>query len=182
MATSTVNLPANHEVVTTETDTPIAPAAAEGQPGDPVTGAAAGPLPAPAVKLGFFTKLKDWLEVHVKRMPALEVQIASGADYLIPFVDELDDALDPAAALVVNPILDAIKVGLGALAVAITQATTPAGGTNLQLIFTSLENNANTLMTAFKVKDSSLQGRVDDILTLITGEVQAMQNSVTPAA
>lgn len=128
---------------------------------------------APAIHLSFFTRLKNWLKEHLTHVPAAEVQVSSAVNYIVPFVEELDTLLDPAAALVVNPILDKVKTGLAALALTIKDAS-PAGTANVQSILASLATNATALETAFQVKDASTQARATSILTLISGEVSAI--------
>lgn len=131
----------------------------------------------------YFESLGSWLKSHFKKLPAAEVQVSSAVNYIVPFIEELDTLADPAVAVLVNPILDRIKVGLAALATTIKASSTPAGQANVQSIVASLAANAGALATAFQVKDPETQKKIASILTLVSGEVSAIQAQLgsTPA-
>lgn len=122
----------------------------------------------------FFETVDGWLKTHFKQLPAQEVQVSSAVNYIVPFVEELDTLADPELAIIVNPILDRIKVGLAALATTIKASKTPTGSANVQSIVSSLAANATALETAFQVKDPASQQKVTSTLQLISGEIQAI--------
>lgn len=121
----------------------------------------------------FFEKVGAWIKARFSKAPAIAVQIASAANYLVPFIESLDALVLPEIAPVVNPILDKIKVGLGALATASTDAT--AGGqANVKSILGSLTANASALEAAFQVKDPATAEKITAVVQLINGEAGAI--------
>jgi hypothetical protein len=139
--------------------------------------------PAKAVEknmkiLTFFESISSWLKAHFKNLPSEEVQISSAVNYIVPFVEELDDLVDPTLAPIINPIIDKIKTGLAALATTITAAKTPAGTANTQSVLASLVSNATALESAFQVKDAATQTKVTSIVNLISGEFNAIQSQL----
>jgi hypothetical protein len=123
----------------------------------------------------FFESIGSWLKAHFTKLPAEEVQVSSAVNYVAPFVEELDQLVDPTLAPVINPIIDKIKTGLAALAVTIKGSQTPAGTTNVQNIVASLAANATALEAAFQVKDAATQTKVTGLITLIGGEFAAIE-------
>ena len=128
----------------------------------------------------FFESIGSWLKAHFSKVPAAEVQISSTVNYLVPVVESLDVFVIPEAAPIVNPILDRIKVGLAALAVTIKQASSPAGKTNVNSIVASLVSNATALEQAFQIKDEATAEKITATLTLIQGELNAIQAQLNP--
>lgn len=134
----------------------------------------------------FFESIGSWLKSKFKNLPSVEVQVSSTVNYIAPFIEELDTFVDPTLAPIINPIIDKIKTGLAALATTINAAKTPAGTTNLTSILASLVSNASALEAAFQVKDAATQTKATGIITLISGEFNAIQaqlaSTATPAA
>lgn len=129
----------------------------------------------------FFEKIGAWLKSHFTKTPALEVQVSSAVNYVVPFVEELDTLVAPEIAPVVNPILDKIKTGLAAVATTITD-TTAAGKANVQSILASLQTNAAALESAFQVKDQATQAKVTGTIQLLNGEFSAIQAQLALAS
>ena len=132
----------------------------------------------------FFESIGSWLKAHFKNLPAEEVQVSSAVNYVAPFVEELDTLVDPTLAPIINPIIDKIKTGLAALATTINAAKTPAGTANIQSVLASLVSNASALESAFQVKDAATQQKATGLITLISGEFNAIQAQLAapPAA
>jgi hypothetical protein len=124
--------------------------------------------------ISFFESITNWLKTHLKKLPAIEVTVSSAVNYMVPFVEELDTLATPEIAPVVNPILDKIKTGLAALAVTITDSS-PSGVANVKSILASINTNAASLEAAFQIKDPVTATKLSSIVTLITGEVSAIQ-------
>lgn len=129
----------------------------------------------------FFEKLGSKIKSIFKKLPAAEVQISSGVNYIAPFLEELDDYADPQYAPVVNPIIDKIKVGLAALATTITDSSS-SGKANVVSIANSLASNATALETAFQVKDPAKKDKATSIIKLVAGEISAIAASVKAPA
>lgn len=125
----------------------------------------------------FFENIGSWLKSKFKKLPALEVQISSAANYVVPFVEQLDTLVEPELAPIVNPILDRIKTGLAALATTIKDAS-PAGTANVKSILASLESNATSLEAAFQVKDQATQAKITGTIQLLNGEFAAIQSQL----
>ncbi len=134
--------------------------------------------------LTFFESIGSWLKSHFKNLPSEVVQVSSAANYVVPFIEELDTMVDPELAPVINPILDKIKTGLAALVTTINTAKTPSGTANLKSILASLVSNAASLESAFQVKDAATQQKATGLITLISGEFNAIQTqfAAPPAA
>ena len=131
--------------------------------------------------LKFFESLESWLKSHFSKMPAIAVKVSSVVNYVVPFIEELDVLVDPAVAPLVNPILDKLKVGLGALATTISDAS-PSGTANVKSILASLSSNSAALLSAFQVKDPATKDRATAVINLINGEVSAIQTQLATTA
>jgi hypothetical protein len=119
----------------------------------------------------FFTDLKNVVVSMWKKAPAAEVTLASGVNYLVPFVEEIDDLAIPTLAPIINPILDKIKVGLSALATTIKQVGPVA---NVQSITASLSSNFQALESAVQIKDPATATRINQIGQLVISETQSI--------
>lgn len=129
----------------------------------------------------FFESIGSWIKSHFSKLPAASVQIASAANYLVPFIESLDVLVVPEVAPIVNPILDKIKVGLAALATTASDAT--AGGqANVKSILASLTSNATALEAAFQVKDPATAAKITAVVQLINGEAGAIQSQLAGTA
>jgi hypothetical protein len=130
----------------------------------------------------FFKKLWSEIETMWKKAPAAEVAAASAVNYVVPFVESLDELIVPEFAPVLNPILDKVKVGLTALKVTI-QAAGP--NPNLSSIIASINANLTALVAAAQIKDTALGQKIQAVATLVTGELSAVASSTAtpiPAA
>jgi hypothetical protein len=121
--------------------------------------------------MSFFSKLVSGIKSMWKKAPAVEVAAASAVNFIVPFVESLDEIITPEFAPVLNPILDKIKVGLTALKVTIQQA---GASPNLTSIVSSVNSNLTTLINAAQIKDAALAAKIQAVATLVTGELTAI--------
>lgn len=121
--------------------------------------------------MSFFTKLKDAIVSMWKKAPAAEVALSSAVNFIVPFVEELDDLATPELAPVINPILDNIKTGLSALSVTIKGVGPVA---NVQTVGASITANLTALEQAVQIKDPATATKISSIATLINGEISAI--------
>jgi hypothetical protein len=124
--------------------------------------------------MSFFAKLKSWIAGAFKKLPATSVIISSALNYCVPFVEQLDVYILPEIAPIANPILDKIKTGFAALAVTIHDAS-PAGTTNAKLIIASIKTNLALILPALEIKDPNTLKEAQDVVTLINGEIAAIE-------
>lgn len=129
--------------------------------------------PAKAVEsnMSFFKKLLAGIESMWKKLPAATVAASSAINYVVPFVESLDEIIVPEFAPVLNPILDKIKVGLTALKVTVQDAG-PAP--TVASIVASVNTNLSALVAAAQIKDAALAGKIQAVATLVTGELSAI--------
>jgi hypothetical protein len=126
----------------------------------------------------FFESIGSWLKSHFKSMPSFEVQASSALNYCVPAIEAIDELVDPGLAVIVNPILDKIKTGFAAAAVTIKSASTASGSANLKSIFASILANLPALEAAMQIKDAATQAKLSAAVTLINGEITAMQTQL----
>ena len=120
--------------------------------------------------MSFFSKLKSAIESMWKKVPAISVAAASAVNYVVPFVESLDEIIVPEYAPILNPILDKIKVGLTALKVTVQDA---GPNPNVASIVASVNTNLAALVSAAQIKDAALAGKIQAVATLVTGELTA---------
>ena len=125
--------------------------------------------------MSFFSKLKNLIVSMWKKAPAVEVAIASAVNYTVPFIESLDTIITPELAPELNPILDKVKTGLTALKVTIQDAATPAGSATAASIIASVNKNLSALVAAAQVKDVETAQKIQEVATLVTGELSAIQ-------
>jgi hypothetical protein len=130
-------------------------------------------VPAKAVEsdMSFFSKLKSEIVSMWKKAPAAEVALASGVNFIVPFVEELDTLATPELAPIVNPILDKVKTGLSALSVTIKGVGSTV---NVSTIASSITANLSGLEAAVQIKDPATATKINSIATLIAGEISAI--------
>lgn len=121
--------------------------------------------------LSFFSKLKAEIELLWKKAPAVEVAAASAINYVVPFVESLDEVITPELAPILNPILDKVKVGLTALKVTIQGAGTAP---TISSIVGSINTNLTALISAAQIKDTAVSAKIQAVATLVTGELSAI--------
>lgn len=120
--------------------------------------------------MSFFSKLKTAIESMWKKIPAATVAMSSAINYVVPFVESLDEIIVPEFAPVLNPILDKVKVGLTALKVTVQDAG-PAP--TIATIVASVNTNLTALVSAAQIKDAALAAKIQAVATLVTGELAA---------
>lgn len=120
--------------------------------------------------MSFFAKLKSEIASLWKKAPAEEIAVASAVNYVVPIVETLDEIITPELAPVLNPILDKIKVGLTALKVTIQDS---GSSPNFASIVASIKANFSALLSASQVKDPAVLQKIQDVATLVVGELDA---------
>jgi hypothetical protein len=131
----------------------------------------------------FIISADTWLKDHFKTVPSLEVRVSSALNKLVPYVESIDTEVSlaigqPEVALIVNPILEKIKVGFAAIAVTITDATTPEGSANLGSILASVNANINDLESAAQVKDEASQAKITAAIAVLSADVNGIASSL----
>lgn len=121
----------------------------------------------------FFSKLWSGVKTMWKKAPAAEVAAASAINFIVPFVESLDEIITPELAPLLNPILDKVKVGLTALKVTI-QGAGPVATVNS--IVASINSNLKALVAAAQIKNPALVDKIQAVDTLVTGELAALTN------
>lgn len=121
--------------------------------------------------MNFFKKLVSAIESMWKKAPAAEVALSSGVNFIVPFIEEIDELATPELAPIINPILDKVKTGLSALAVTI-KGVGPV--VNVQSISSSIVSNLTALESAVQIKDSATATKINSIANLINGELSAI--------
>lgn len=125
----------------------------------------------------FFSKLWSGIKSMWKKAPAAEVAAASAINYVVPFIESLDEIILPEFAPILNPILDKIKVGLTALKVTIQGAGPTA---TVASIMGSINTNLTTLVSAAQIKDAALAQKIQAVATLVMGELSAISSTSAP--
>lgn len=129
--------------------------------------------------MSFLTKLKTAIESMWKKAPAAEVALSSGVNFIVPFVEELDELAIPELAPIINPILDKVKTGLSALSVTI-KGVGPV--VNVQTITSSITSDLTALEQAVQIKDPATATKINSIAALIGGELSAIVSALPATA
>jgi hypothetical protein len=121
-----------------------------------------------SVMTSFFSRLKSAIGSMWHKLPAMEVAIASAVNNLVPVVEKLDVIILGPDALILNPILDKIKVGLSALKDTIQSAGDKA---NLTSIVGSVQQHLGDLVAAAQVKNPALAEKIKEVTDVVAAEV-----------
>ena len=131
----------------------------------------------------FFERLLDGIHSMWHKLPAMEVALASAVNNLVPAVEKLDVIILGPEALILNPILDKIKVGLSALKDTIQSA---GDKTNLSAIASAVQSHLSELLSAAQVKNPELAAKIKEVTDVVSAEVAGIYSgasaAVTPAA
>lgn len=131
----------------------------------------------------FFHRLLGGLASMWKHAPAIEVALASAVKNLVPLVEQLDVIILGPYSLILNPILDRIKVGLTALATVNVQSGLATGTANVASITNAVQGHLAELETVAGIKDPALQAKIKEVTTIVAAEVAGIAEGVaqTPA-
>lgn len=121
--------------------------------------------------MSFFSKLWTAVKSLWKKAPSIGVAVASAINYIVPFIEGLDEIITPELAPELNPILDKIKVGITALKVTVSDI---GPNPNFTAIVTSINTNLTALIAAAQVKDAATAEKIQAVATLVTGELAAI--------
>lgn len=126
----------------------------------------------------FFERLKANLASMWHKAPAIEVALASAVNNVVPIVEKLDVLILGPEALVLNPILDKLKVGLSALKDTIQSADSDA---NLTTIVGAVQSHLGELVSAAQVKNPDLAAKIKEVTDIVSAEVKAIHIGAAPA-
>jgi hypothetical protein len=129
----------------------------------------------------FFGRLLSGIESMWKKAPAIEVAIASGVNNLVPLVEKLDTIILGPEALVLNPILDKVKVGLTALKTVNLESGLATGTANLTSITSSVQGHLTELETVAGIKNPALAEKIKEVTSIVSAEVAGIHAGVTAA-
>jgi hypothetical protein len=124
----------------------------------------------------FFEKLRAALSSMWKKLPAIEVAAASAINNLVPMVEQIDTIILGPEALILNPILDKIKVGISAMKTTIEGA---GADPNLVSIVQSVQSNLGALVTAAQVKNPDLAAKIKAVTDIVAAEVASIHAGAT---
>jgi hypothetical protein len=126
--------------------------------------------------MSFLSKLKSAVSTMWKKAPAEVVALASAVNNLVPTVEKLDTIILGPEALVLNPILDKIKVGLSAMKTTIQDAGT---NPNLTSIVGSVQQHLGDLVSAAQIKNPELATKIKEVTDIVSAEVGNIHAGVT---
>lgn len=125
---------------------------------------------------GWFTK--QWQKLY-NAAPQVEHVVDVVISYAAPALQIILGALDPPAAVIVGPIITEIQKDLHvASALVFDFGANPNAVSILQGVTSELQG----LLDAGHIKDAALQGKVTLVSNTINSLVQALENSLKPAA
>src|ERR1035437_2758204 len=119
----------------------------------------------------FFERLKAGIASMWHKAPAIEVALASAVNNLVPVVEKLDVIILGPEALVLNPILDKLKVGLSALKDTIQSA---GDKTNLTSIVGAVQSHLGELVSAAQVKNPATAAKIKEVTDVVAAEVASI--------
>ena len=129
-------------------------------------------------KLSFFARVKAELRKLFVHVPGWEASAAATLTYLAPVVETVVTLADPAAAPLVNGIIEKVKSAMAAAAVVIKSAgPTPTLVTYLNAI----NDDIAQVVSAAQVKDPETAQKLNAIVGTITGEINAIVAEIQPS-
>ena len=127
----------------------------------------------------FFERLLAGVESMWHKAPAIEVALASAVNNLVPVVEKLDVIVLGPEALILNPILDKVKVGLSALKDTIQSAGSNA---NLNSIVGAVQSHLGELVAAAQVKNTELAAKIKEVTDVVSVEVKGIYAGASAVA
>lgn len=110
-----------------------------------------------------FSDVENWFKKFFKEATAVEVAASATVNSLAPDIEEILQAVDPAAASVVDPIANQVKTDLATAAVTLQAGQT--GGVAGAL--TSVSANLSALLTAGHITDTASIAKATAINSVI---------------
>ena len=133
---------------------------------------------ATAYKVTFFGQVKAELKKLFTHAPGWEASAAATLTYVAPMVEAVVTLADPAAAPEVNGIIEKVQSAMAAAAVVIKAAgPTPTLVTYLNAV----NGDIAQVETVAGIKDAATATKLTSLLSLITGEVNAILEEVGAA-
>jgi hypothetical protein len=124
----------------------------------------------------FFDRLKAALSSMWKKVPAIAVAVSSAINNLVPVVEELDTIILGPEALILNPILDKVKVGISAMKDTIQSAGSSA---NLTSIVGAVQGHLGELVSAAQIKNPELAAKIKAVTDIVSAEVASIHAGAT---
>ncbi len=125
----------------------------------------------PVVTVSFFGRVKAELKKLFLHAPGWEASAAATLTYVAPMVELAVTLADPAAAPIVNALIEKVQSAMAAAAVVIKAAgPTPTLVTYLNAI----NNDIAQVENAAQIKDPATAAKLAALVGTITGEVNAI--------
>lgn len=129
-------------------------------------------------QLSFFTRVRTELKRLFVHAPGWEASAAATLTYLAPMVETVVTLADPAAAPLVNALIERVQSAMAAAAVVIKDA---GPSPTLVTYLNSVNSDLSQVMNATQVKDPATQAKITALVGTITGEVNAILQEISGA-
>jgi hypothetical protein len=129
--------------------------------------------------MSFFTKVEAEFKELFTKAPTWEATAATTLKYVAPLVETLLAFVDPAAAVIVDPLITKLQ---GAMATASVLLRAAGPTPTLQSSLTAITTNLAAIEAAAQIKDPATQAKFTAAVTTIGAEISAIISSVPATA
>lgn len=120
------------------------------------------------------------VEAELKKLfisDSWEMKVQSTILYVAPILETIVSLVDPVAAPAVASVVRTIQSDLATVSTVVQNAQVQPGTTAMATVssaLSSISTNLQSLLTAAEVKNSAKAAQITAVVTLLSGEVQAM--------
>lgn len=135
--------------------------------------------------VSFFDKVGGWMKRLFRAAPKAEQAALATITYVAPIVEGILDLVDPPAAAIVTPIITIVQRDLSTVAATIQDGMPVAGSSAAQAVqgaLNAIKANLSGLLQVAEVKNSVKIAEITAGVTTVTGEVDAMLQSLPATA
>jgi hypothetical protein len=125
--------------------------------------------------MSFFSKVEAELKELFVKAPKWEATAAATLKFVAPLVETLLAFTDPAAAVVVDPLITKLQLAMATASVVLKDAGPVP---TLQSSLTAITTNLTAIEAAAQIKDPATQAKFTAAVTVIGGEISAIISSI----
>ena len=109
-------------------------------------------------------KIGSWFAKVFKKLPAWNVQALAALNVAAPYVEFVLEEADPAAAIVIDPIITVVQTDLGTVSSLLASGST----VNLATLLSAIKANFSVLLTEGHITNETSVAKADAFLAEVT--------------
>lgn len=117
-----------------------------------------------------FEDIGAWVKKIFTKTESIGLVALSALNAVAPEIEGLFDLIDPAAAVIANPIITEVQIDLGTVVGLLKSGNL----TNLGTFFAAIKANLNTLLTGSHITDPASVTKATGIVSAVVGVLESI--------